>query len=166
MRQPNPMILADLIREKAARRPDFDVLTFEHLSLDDEATADEVRTYADLAANADRIAAALVDHGMQPGDRFGLMLRNHPEYVETMIAASITGCVMVPIDPRTRGEKLAFLLRNASCRGVVCGDYCLAQVAAVREKDKALTWILGLETGDGVPVATVAETPAADSLRA
>jgi len=166
MRQPNPMILADLIRDKAARRPDFDVLTFEHLSLDDEATPDEVRTYADLAGNADRIAAALVAYGMQPGDRFGLMLRNHPEYVETMIAASITGCVMVPIDPRTRGDKLAFLLHNARCRGVVCGDYCLGQVAAVRAKCPALTWILALETGEGVPSTTVAETPTADSLRA
>ncbi len=166
MRQPNPMILADLIRDKAERRPDFDVLTFEHLSLDDEATPDEVRTYADLANNADRIAAALVAYGMQPGDRFGLMMRNHPEYVETMIAASITGCVMVPIDPRTRGDKLAFMLRNANCRGIVCGDYCLTHVVPVREKCSDLRWTLALETGEGVPAATVAQTPATDSLRA
>lgn len=166
MRQPNPMILADLIREKAAKRPDFDVLTFEHLSLDGEATPDEVRTYADLARNADRIATALVASGMQRGDRFGLMMRNHPEYVETMIAASITGCVMVPIDPRTRGDKLAFLLDNAGCRGIVCADYCLAQVSAVRGRCPALTWTLALETGEGVPPATVADTPSADSLRA
>ena len=71
MRQPTPMILADLIREKAVSRPDFEVLTFEHLSLDDEATPDEVRTYAGLANNADRIAATLVAHGMRRGDRFG-----------------------------------------------------------------------------------------------
>ena len=56
MRQPSPAILADLIREKANSRPDLCVLTFEHLSLDDEATTDEVRTYADLSQNADRIA--------------------------------------------------------------------------------------------------------------
>ena len=166
MRQPNPMILADLIRDKAASRPDFDVLTFEHLSLDDEATPDEVRTYADLAGNADRIAAALVAYGMQPGDRFGLMMRTHPEYVETMIAASITGCVMVPIDPRTRGDKLAFMLRNANCRGIVCGDYCLDYVVPVREKCPDLGWTLALETGEGVPATTVAQTPRTDSLRA
>ena len=44
-----------------------------------------------------------------------------------MIAASITGCVFVPIDPRTRGEKLAFLLRNSGSRGVVCADYTRAE---------------------------------------
>ena len=42
-----------------------------------------------------------------------------------MIAASIAGAVFVPIDPRTRGEKLAFMLRNSGCRGLVCADYCL-----------------------------------------
>ena len=166
MRDPNPMILADLIREKAASRPDFDVLTFEHLSLDEEATPDEVRTYAQLATNAERIATALVAYGMQPGDRFALMMRNHPEYVETMIAASITGCVMVPIDPRTRGDKLAFMLRNASCRGIVCGDYCLGQLVPVRATCPDLAWTLALETGEGVPSTTVAATAATDSLRA
>ena len=166
MRDPNPMILADLIREKAASRPDFDVLTFEHLSLDEEATPDEVRTYAQLATNAERIATALVAYGMQPGDRFALMMRNHPEYVETMIAASITGCVMVPIDPRTRGDKLAFMLRNASCRGIVCGDYCLGQLVPVRATCPDLAWTLALETGEGVPLTTVTATPGTDSLRA
>jgi len=89
MRQPNPMILADLIREKAVSRPDFEVLTFEHLSLDDEATPDEVRAYAGLANNADRIAATLVADGMRRGDRFGLMMRNHfinPGFLEKAIA--------------------------------------------------------------------------------
>ncbi len=165
MRQPSPMILADLIREKAARRPDFAVLTFEHLSLDDEATPDEVRTYADLSRNADRIAAALVAYGMQRGDRFALMMRNHPEYVETMIAASITGCVIVPLDPRTRGDKLAFMLRNAGCRGIVCADYCLGYVGPVRGQCPDLRWTLALETGEGMPAAA-ASSPATDSLRA
>ena len=85
---------------------------------------------------------------MERGDRFGLMMRNHPEYVESMIAASISGCVFVPIDPRTRGEKLAYMLRNAGCRGVVCSDYCLAEVAARKEVPE-LGWVLGLETGEG-----------------
>jgi crotonobetaine/carnitine-CoA ligase len=165
MRQPSPTILADLTREKANRRPDFAVLTFEHLSLDGGATPDEVRTYADLSQNADRIAAALIAYGMQRGERFALMMRNHPEFVETMIAASITGCVMVPLDPRTRGDKLAFMLRNAGCRGIVCADYCLGYVGAVRHRCPDLHWILSLEAGEGAPVAP-GPAPAADSLRA
>jgi len=149
MRERNEFLLADLIEIRAEQKPDLDVLTFEHYSLDGCATPDEVRTYADLHTNAHRIAAYLIARGMSKGDRFAIMMRNHPEFVEAVIAASITGCVFVPIDPRTRGEKLAFLLRNSGSRGVVCADYAAAQLAAARDQTPDLQWTLMLESGEG-----------------
>ncbi|MCP5067984.1 MAG: acyl--CoA ligase, partial [bacterium] len=165
MRELNDWILADMIEARAEQNPDLDVLTFEHLSLDGEATPDEVRTYADLHRNANRIAAALIGSGMERGDRFGLMMRNHPEFVESMIAASITGCVFVPIDPRTRGEKLAYMLQNSGCRGVICSDYCLAEVAMARKKVPDIGWVLGLETGEGPDAVPLESEDAVDSMR-
>lgn len=146
MREPSEGILADLVRARSERLPDLEVLTFEHLSLDGGETPDEVRTFADLQIHADRIAAELMARNLRRGERFALMMRNHPEFVETMIAASITGCVFVPIDPRTRGDKLAFLLRDADCRGVVCADYCLPQLQPIVERGPVRPWILALET--------------------
>lgn len=148
MRDRNPFILADLVQIRAEEKPDLDVLTFEHTSLDGGATPDEVRTYADLETNANRIAADLVKRGMEPGDRFAIMMRNHPEFVEAMIAASITGCIFVPIDPRTRGEKLAFLLRNSGCRGVICADYSAPALLDLPGQAADLEWLLALESGD------------------
>ncbi len=155
MRERNEMILADLIRVRAEQHPDLDVVTFEHLSLDGGATADEVRTYGDLYDNANRIAAGLIRRGITPGDRFAIMMRNHAEFVEAMIAASITGAIFVPIDPRTRGDQLAYMLHNAGCRGVICADYCLAEIAAVRGSLSELQWITALETTerDQSPIA-------------
>ncbi len=147
MRDRSDMILADLIANRAEQRPDLDVLTFERWSLS-SGLADEVRSYAALHENANRIAAALIAHGLAPGERFALMMRNHPEFVETMIAASVTACVFVPIDPRTRGEKLAYMLRQSGCRGVVCADYCAAQIEAVRATVPDLEWVLTLTTGE------------------
>ncbi len=89
MRERNELILADLIALRAEQKPDLDVLTFEHFSLDGGATPDEVRSYADLFTNANRIAAWLIARGMQPGDRFVITLRNHPEFGEAMIAAML-----------------------------------------------------------------------------
>jgi crotonobetaine/carnitine-CoA ligase len=148
MRERTEIVLADLIALRAERQPDLDVLTFERWSLGAAVGPDEVRTYATLHEHAQRIAAALVRVGMARGDRFGLMMRNHPEFVETMIAASVTGCVAVPIDPRTRGEKLAYTLRNAGCRLIVCADYCYPQVCAVRGSLPALEWVFTLATGE------------------
>jgi crotonobetaine/carnitine-CoA ligase len=148
MRERSEMILADLIQVRAEQKPELDVLTFEHDSLDGGATPDEVRTFADLATNANRIAAALIARGIEKGDRYGVMMRNHPEFIEVMIASSITGAIYVPIDPRTKGEKLAFMLRNAGCKGIICADYCLAEIERVRTQVPNLSWLLAFETGE------------------
>jgi len=146
VRARNELILADLIAARAETHPDLDVLTFEHLSLDSGATPDEVRTFADLHRNAHRMAAALVARGVRPGDRFALMMRNHPEFVEAMIAASITGAIFVPIDPRTRSEKLAFMLVDSGCVGIVCAEYCFPELEPIRARLPALRWTLVRET--------------------
>jgi crotonobetaine/carnitine-CoA ligase len=156
VRERNETLLADLVATRAERRPDLDVLTFEHLSLGD-GRPDEVRTYADLHRNAQRVAAWLVARRLAPGDRFALMMRNHPEFVETLIASSTTACVAVPIDPRTRGEKLAYTLRNSGCRGIVCADYCLEAVRAVRARVPDLGWALVLESGEGPAAVALGE---------
>ncbi|MBW2232542.1 MAG: AMP-binding protein [Deltaproteobacteria bacterium] len=164
MRERDERVLADLVQIRAEQKPDLDVLTFEHLSLVRGESRDEVRTFAELTTNANRIAAALVARGMAPGDRYALMMRNHPEFVEAMIAASITGCVFVPIDPRTRGEKLAFMLRDAGCRGVICADYVLRQVVTARRGNSDLGWVLALESGEEDDILPLAETDGVESL--
>ncbi|MCP3938618.1 MAG: AMP-binding protein [Actinomycetia bacterium] len=165
MRERSDAILADLIHRQAHESPDLDVLTFEHLSLDGGATPDEVRTFADLHTNANRLAQALIDKGMGYGDRFALMMRNHPEFVEALIAASITGTVAVPIDPRTKGDKLAFMLRDAACRGVVAGDYSLRAIDQARDQMAGGGWILALESGEA-DAPDIGEFSGVDSLTA
>ena len=100
MRDPdsrNEFILADLIEIRAEQMPEREVLTFEHLSLDGGKTPDEVRTYRQLDTHAQRLAAHLMQRGLRKADRFVILLKNHPEFVEAMIAASICGAVFVPM---------------------------------------------------------------------
>jgi crotonobetaine/carnitine-CoA ligase len=153
MRERSEMVLADLIQIRAEQKPDLDVLTFEHLSQND-GTTDEVRSYADLETHANRIAAGLLARGIGSGDRIGIMMRNHPEFVEAMVAASIVGALFVPVDPRTRGEKLAYMLRNSGCVGLLCADYCLGELAAVREQIPDLRFVLVVETAEATSERT------------
>jgi len=161
-RERNPMILADLIATRAEEAPDFDVVTFDGGGQ----RPHEIRTFADLWRNGNRVAAGLLAKGMNKGDRFGLMMRNHPEFVETMVAASVAGCVFVPIDPRTKGHKLAFTLRNSECRGIVCADYALPEVAAVRDALPGLEWILVLESGEEPGSPRAGDIPGAEAMGA
>jgi len=152
--EPNELILAELIQLRAQQQPELDVLTFEHLSLDGGATADEVRTFAHLQTNANRMAAGLIAQGLARGDRVAVMMRNHPAFVEALIACSITGTLFVPIDPRTRGEKLGYMLRHAGCAGIIAADYCLAALDAVRRQLPDLKWVAALETAEGGPAVS------------
>jgi len=91
------------------------VVTFEN----GENLADEVITYADLFLNGCKIARALQAAGIGKGDRFSLVMRNHPEFIYTMMAASMTGSVVVPIDPRSKGNKLSYQIRDSNSKGII-----------------------------------------------
>ena len=122
--------------------PGVDVLTFEHQA------QTEIRTYRQLWENGQRIAAELKRLGLKKGDRFALLLLNHPEFVETMVASAILGTVFVPIDPRTRGAKLAYMLRDSGCRGVICADYSLDGLIEAAPQAPAIEWVLLLGAAD------------------
>ncbi len=162
MRERDDTILADLMAIRAEEKPDLDVVTFEGAGV----RRDEVRTYAELFENGNRIAVDLIAKGMKPGDRFAILIQNHPEFIEMMIAASITACVFVPIDPRTRREKLAYTINNSSSKGIYCADYSLAQVAEIRDKVPDLKWISVLETGEGKSQMATGDVPGTENFAA
>jgi len=136
------LILANLIANRAETHPDLDVVTFEHPGCEDE-----IRTYRQLWDNGRRVAAALNEGRVGGGGIFGLLMQNHPAFIDAMVGASISGAVFVPIDPRTRGEKLVYMLRHSGCRGVICADYVLDTLEEVRDQLPELVWIWVLETG-------------------
>lgn len=141
------LILANLIRQKKDLLPDLDVLTFVSVEQDGRYT-DEVRTYQQLWDNGHRCAAGLLQEQMQVGDAFALITLNHPEFVDTMVGSSIAGTIFVPIDPRTKGQKLSYMLNHAGCKGVVIGDYALDNLSAVLADCPHLKWVWVVRSGD------------------
>ncbi|MCB1684050.1 MAG: AMP-binding protein [Pseudomonadales bacterium] len=160
MRERNPLILADYVAGKAEKKPDHLVVTFEGAGVRE----DETRTYQQLFDNGNRVAAAFIERGMARGDRFATLMQNHPEFIECLLGASISGCVAVPIDPRTRGDKLAYTLNNSEARGVVCALYSLPQVIDVAPSVPTLEWVLVLEDAEGGGHASLQDLPIAESF--
>ncbi len=109
-----PGVLAFDIDAKAEEKPDFPVLTF-----DNSPHPDEVLTYSALVLQGRKLARALQREGVGRGDIFSVLMRNHPEVVISMYAATALGAVVVPIDPRSRGEKLVYQISNSNSKGVV-----------------------------------------------
>lgn len=133
---------AGLIGNRALSDPDLDVLTVENGGK----SPLQVRTYRRLWQSGHRLAWGLTQLGLKPGDTFALLMANHAEFVDAMLAAAITGTIFVPIDPRAKGEKLAFFLNNARCHGVIAADYALGNLLEVREQLEFNRWIVALPT--------------------
>lgn len=138
-------ILAGVIASRMETEPDLAIVTFENGGM----RADDVRTYRDLWEQGQRLAQVLIDRGMRVGDHFALLMNNHVEFVDAMVAASISGTAFVPIDPRTKGDKLTFMIEMAECKGVIAADYALDHLTEVRSQLPRLQWVIGLETDEG-----------------
>ena len=162
MRERNNLILADYIASKAEEMPDHLVVTFEGAGVRD----DETRTYGELFDNGNRVAESLIERGMAPGQCFATLVRNHPEIIECLIGASVSASVLVPIDPRTRGEKLKYTLNNSECQGVVCALYSLAQIVEIAGDVPSLKWVLVLEDTEDAGEIGLTDVAMAESFGA
>ena len=108
-------LFSDEVARKCEEMPHFPVVTFEN----GENQADEIVSYKDLFINGCKVAKALQNNGIGKGDRFSLVMRNHPEFLYTMLAASIIGAVVVPIDPRSKGSKLSYQIKDSNSKGII-----------------------------------------------
>jgi len=140
------LILAGRVRDARDLDLGYDLLTFVNFD-ESGGFKEEVRNYPDLWNNGQRLAAWMRAHGMRKGDAFAIVMQNHPEFVDLMVASSILGTVFVPIDPRTRGEKLKYMLDFAECKGAFVADYALDEVERAWPS-AADRWISTLGAGD------------------
>ncbi len=122
--------IAELISDRAADHPGFPVLTFVDIGENGD-LIDETLDFKTLYDNASRLATWIQKSGIQPGQRITFMLQNHPEFVEAMVAAALTGTIFVPLDPRSRGEKLAYMINSVESPLIIAGEYALDALAQV-----------------------------------
>ena len=110
----NQAIVSHLLEIKVEDNPDRELFLFEK-----GIHGEDILTYKDLYENSNRIARLFIESGIEKGDVYALFMRNHPEFVYAMLAGPVIGAIMVPIDPRSRGERLRYCRCN-QCRDCHC----------------------------------------------
>ncbi|RJG00049.1 AMP-binding protein [Noviherbaspirillum saxi] len=147
--------LAQLVKSRVNSPSESPLLTF--VAHDDTGVnLVDHRHYDSLWRRGQMLARALASRGMGPGDRFALLMQNHAEFVDAIIASSILGTVFVPIDPRTRGKKLQYMLDFVECKGIIAGSYCLDQLIEVAPEVPRLEW-MWLVHAEGPRMASLPE---------
>ena len=79
-------------------------------------TADGIRrrTYADVAARVTRLAAALADMGVKPGDRVATFAWNSDRHLELYLAVPCMGAVLHTLNPRLHHEQVRWVVNHAA----------------------------------------------------
>ncbi|MDT1061320.1 AMP-binding protein [Paracoccus sp. CPCC 101403] len=78
-------------------------------------------TYAELAAEAGRVADWLISRGIRPGDRVIVHLRKGIDEVAAMLAAWKIGAVAVNVNLRWTAQQLAYVAADCRARAVILG---------------------------------------------
>jgi acyl-CoA synthetase (AMP-forming)/AMP-acid ligase II len=71
-------------------------------------------TYGEVESQAESLAAALANLGVEQNDRIALVLPPCPEFVVSLFAAAKLGAVVVPLDPALTTPELQYLLRHSA----------------------------------------------------
>jgi len=82
-------------------------------------------TYADWAARTRRLAGALRQLGVAPGDRVATLGWNHHQHLEAYFGISMTGAVLHTLNLRLHPDELVFIVNDADDRVVLVDETLL-----------------------------------------
>lgn len=123
------MLVQDFLHQSAARLPDKVALVCDGQRL----------TYAEVDAMANRLANALIEHGVRRGDRVAIYLNNSIEAVVSIFATLKAGGIFVVVNPTTKRDKLTYILNNCratalltEARKASLADQVMAEVATLK----------------------------------
>lgn len=78
-------------------------------------------TFEQTHERATRLATALLDEGLRPGDRLALLAYNEIEYTEIQVACQRAGLVLVPMNYRLAEAELAYLVADSQPAALIAG---------------------------------------------
>jgi fatty-acyl-CoA synthase len=105
-----------------------------------------------VAARAERLAAALKRLGIGPGDRVATFCWNSQEHLEAYLAVPCMGAVLHTLNVRLFPEQLAYVVNHAEDRVVLVDDSLVPVLAGVAEQLPSVKHFLVIGDGDGAPL--------------
>ncbi|CAG2108206.1 unnamed protein product [Medioppia subpectinata] len=108
------LTIGQLIRECAQDSPDRTAVVCAHQRI--------TKTYAQLNADANKLAIGLKGLGCGRGDRVGIWAPNCYEWVLTQYATAKIGAILVNVNPGYRANELQYALNLVGCHTLICSQ--------------------------------------------
>ncbi len=107
-------------------------------------------TYRQLGERSNRVATALLEAGLQPGDRVGVILGNRLEYPEIAAGIAKAGLIMVPANPKLSGGEISYILDHSQSRAVIA-DTVVAETLSPVLDERTFVAVIGIGGTDFGP---------------
>jgi long-chain acyl-CoA synthetase len=141
---------ADILSKTAERYPENEAVIFS--SPNRLANETELRkfenekyvnlSYRELEALVNALANALLDLGIQKGDRVCLLMTNRPEFIVSWFALAHVGAIISPMNPSFKEREVAYQLSNCEAAAVIVQHELLSLVERVRAQTPALKHVI------------------------
>jgi crotonobetaine/carnitine-CoA ligase len=95
-------------------------------------------SYAEAFEQSQRIAAGLSAAGVQGHQHVAIMMENRPELLWLLFALGIIGAVAVPINTASRGDLLAYYVRQSDSVAMVVDEAFVERFAAIQRQCPSL----------------------------
>ncbi len=95
--------ISDYVDFHAEQRPEMEALVLGQIR----------HTYADLKSLVDRSALALLEAGIEKGDRVAALNTPHPDFFVTFLAAASIGAIWIGLNPKYRLEEYRYVVEDA-----------------------------------------------------
>jgi len=148
-----PGHFASVLDAKAEETPNFTTVTFEN-----GVHSSEVLTYATIVTAGRKLALAFQQAGIGKGDVLSLVMRNHPEFIFALYATTCLGAILLPVDPRTKGDRLQYVLRDSRAKGIIFTSELIGNVAPVL-KNLPNIRVIGVACKEGMDVSVTRNWP-------
>ena len=109
---------------------------------------DEVRSYREIEERSNRLAQALLAHGLVHGDRVAVWMENSIRCVEIDFALAKAGLVRVSLNPRLTAQEARFIFQDSGARVLCHGASFDSQIGAATQDTPELTLHLRVDESD------------------
>ena len=120
------MLFSDPIKLNAVRYGDKEALSYK----------DKRFSYREFNERINRLAHALLESGVEKGDKVAFMLLNCNELFEIMFACAKIGAVFVPINSRFVGPEIEHVLTNSDAVALIYGAEFDKEISSIKERVK------------------------------
>jgi long-chain acyl-CoA synthetase len=121
-------------------------------------SATGTRTFAELDANATRLAHALRRRGLEPGDAVAIIGKNDVAFVETVFACLRGGYRLTPVNWHLTADEAGYVVDDCEARALVASGPLLDLARGCLDVAPACSVALISEVGDAGLAGTGAES--------